>query len=234
MKKILLALLAINATVLYAQQSKWQLGVNFSPDYTNIWNHKKEKDSWGQAYKDAFRSSYRFSTGILVNRNIGSRWIIETGLTYIQQKEILNNFYYQVYSSRVRETPALSLNSVNHFLAIPVNALCFINKGKTRFFVQMGAAPIFFLSSNGYTERKYSSGELVGGYFRTGSKDRIVYNRIEYIQGVFGAGLSRQISNRFEVRMTPTYRHYFSTLYKPLEGFNPYSIGLNISAFIKL
>lgn len=233
MKRLLLALLVINTSFLFAQENKWQLGINFSPDYYNIWVKPTKENSWQNAYKDAYKGSMCFSTGLLVDRKLGNRWIFETGITYIEQTEVIKDFYYDYNGSYdvAQWNYSLSSKITTHYLAIPLNALYFLNLGRTKFFIQLGAMPLFYIASKGNYEANYFSGETFKENFNY-TADRV---RIEFIQGTIGFGLSQQISDNFELRVAPTYRHYFSTNSNrwKISYPTPFAIGLNIGGFMK-
>jgi len=178
-----------------AQQQKWQLGMHFSPSYNNLFINKATGFPRAISFYEARQAAVGISSGFLLNKKISKRWVFETGLTYSNRTDRVDNYILNYDGMMFITMPtiySLSYSTVVHSVYAPLNALYFINEGKTKFFVQMGAAFVVnFLGASTFEIVKFN-GEVEKQSYRS----RFLNYQFGTIQTTAGFGVSRQVSDR--------------------------------------
>lgn len=232
--KYILILLGLAAFRSFGQEdmSRFQLGVNFSPDV----NYRILENNDGTEMSDAIINSrddreipkFGYSTGLNVCFNINRFLGIETGLQYSNkgyQTEKIDLIFGQPDPSLPEH---LKYIDDFHYVDIPLKVNFTAGKKKVRFFSSVGITTNIFIKGTTTSVIYYSD--------RTErDKDPTSYDFEKVnLSPTVSAGIDYKINDRMNLRVEPTFRYgVLKIIDAPVTGYL-YNGGLNVSYYFGL
>lgn len=163
-----------------------------------------------------------FSYGVNLGKKVAKRWVIVTGVNYLNQSIDYNsniasldaNNRAQAFvadlnanSSNLTTTTPYKINSSNEFLSIPLQAGFILLDKKIGLQLNAGVSSDFFMKNTLIDE----SGKLAS--FSQGAGDNSAYRTINWT-GLASTELSYRISNHYQVSLLPGLRYGFNPVLK--------------------
>ncbi len=163
-----------------------------------------------------------FSYGVNLGKRIAKRWVIVTGLNYLNQSIGYNsniasldiNNRAQAFvadlnanSSNLTTTIPYKINSSNEFLSIPLQAGFILLDKKIGLQLNAGVSSDFFMKNTLIDE----GGKLAS--YSQGAGDNSAYRTINWM-GLASTELSYRISNHYRVSLLPGLRYGFNPVLK--------------------
>lgn len=215
-------------------QSKWQFGLNFSPDicYRQLINHSGDPmlNSFiaQRNEQETFRVTYTAGLGALYN--INDKWGIETGL-YFSDKGFQNTAVPITTSTQPDGTGDFAYSTFHYlYLEIPVklNMNLPLNK-KTALIGGIGIGNNLYLSN--YSEMFLGNN---GKYTTLGhnTDNSGLYNPY-FISGLISLGIARQFNEQLSMRIEPLYRAGISSIVDAPIHCRLNSVGLNFGLWLR-
>lgn len=163
-----------------------------------------------------------FSYGVNLGKKVAKRWVIVTGLNYLNQSIGYNsnvasldiNNRAQAFvadlnanSSNLTTTTPYKINSSNEFLSIPLQAGFILLDKKIGLQLNAGVSSDFFMKNTLIDE----GGKLAS--YSQGAGDNSAYRTINWT-GLASTELSYRISNHYRVSLLPGLRYGFNPVLK--------------------
>ncbi len=223
MKKYLLLVLYLISITVFAQDKKLLLGFSFSPEYSN------EQISY-ISIPNGIKGTFGYSTGLKLLYKIKSRWALETGLVFSNKARKLSLEGYNVWD--LNDPYYANLNSTkikytSYYLEIPMKVNYYITTGKLKIFISTGiSGDLLLLRKSKYT---YT--------YNDGTTEKLIYKSSEKFNAIVlgvqaGLGLEYNVSNRFIMRIEPTYKGQVLNFYRYTTNY--FSLGGNFGLFYSL
>lgn len=163
-----------------------------------------------------------FSYGVNLGKKVAKRWVVVTGLNYLNQSIGYNsnvasldaNNRAQAFvadlnanSSNLTTTSPYTINSSNEFLSIPLQAGFIVLDKKIGFQLNAGVSSDFFIKNTLIDE----GGNLAS--YSQGAGDNSAYRTVNWT-GLASTELSYRISNHYRVSLLPGLRYGFNPVLK--------------------
>jgi hypothetical protein len=163
-----------------------------------------------------------FSYGVNLGKKVAKRWVIVTGLNYLNQSIGYNsniasldvNNRAQAFvadlnsnSTNLTTTTPYKINSSNEFLSIPLQAGFILVDKKIGLQLNAGVASDFFMKNTLIDE----GGKLAS--YSVGAGDNSAYRTVNWT-GLASTELSYRISNHYRVSLLPGLRYGFNPVLK--------------------
>ena len=201
------------------------VGFTFSPDYSyRILVPDAETESLAEFLDLSETPKFGFTTGFNYALKLNKRFTLEASILYAEKGEKL-----KLESTVLPTNPDDPITTViflsrTHYLYldVPVKLNYFITTKKVKFFVSGAISPNFFLTQKNSFRAIYENEKLPisRGFGDNG------FSRIN-LAFTAGLGLMYDLSDKFYLKVEPTYRRSITSIISgPLEGYL-YSVGLN-------
>jgi hypothetical protein len=247
MKKLLLLFIAVSPIKVQAQntetstipsrESKWKLGLCFSPDYA----YRTLTASGGDPTASRFAelrderevAKLGYTAGLDARYQINKRFALSLGLQYSNKGYQTKTQEYGLDPfSTPQPNDIVSARVVSGFHYIDLPLMLHImawSKGNFSLAAGLGLTASVFLTSSGKSYLKYADGSKS----TSRSTDRSVFKDIMLAPTV-SLGLDYKLSQKSMLRMAPTYRYGVTTIVDaPINGFL-WSYGLNLGYYRSL
>ena len=208
MKTILSALLVFISIAVLAQ-SKWQVGVNFSPEYSyrKLTSYNKVLE---ERRNNDDKAIFGFSTGLNLTKNISSNWALQFGLQFQKRGyKIYVDESDAVYYLPIDGEPFVGyLKAIQNMIQVPISVLYTLGTKKVKPFVRFGIQPGVWIN------------ESYGNY------------ALEFgLASTVGAGIRYTVSTTSELRFEPC--HTLSLVPYNDSDYNEklWTLGLNVSYY---
>ena len=230
LKNLTLALTLIPITFFSQNESQTTsktqaVGFTFSPDYSyRILVPDAETKSLAEFRDLSETPKFGFTTGFNYALKLNKRFTLEASILYAEKGEKL-----KLESTVLPTNPDDPITSViflsrTHYLYldVPVKLNYFITTKKVKFFVSGAISPNLFLTEKTFFRAIYENEKLpISRGFEDNGFSRI---NLAFTAGV---GLMYDLSDKFYLKIEPTYRRSINSIISgPLEGYL-YSVGLN-------
>lgn len=230
LKNLTLALTLIPITFFGQNESQPTLktqavGFTFSPDYSyRILVPDAETKSLAEFRDLSETPKFGFTTGFNYALKLNKRLTLEASILYAEKGEKL-----KLESTVLPPNPDDPITSViflsrTHYLYldVPVKLNYFITTKKVKFFISGAISPNLFLTQKTFFRAIYENEKLP---ISRGFEDN-GFSRIN-LAFTTGFGLTYDLSDKFYLKVEPTYRRSITSIISgPLEGYL-YSVGLN-------
>jgi hypothetical protein len=209
--------------------SKFQLGINLSPDIS----YRTYKDKSGanasliQLLKDTENPKAGFTGGFNACYNINSRIGFEAGLQYsnkgYQTVKIPLTYISQKPTDPVTARFLYSL----HYIDIPLKVNFTLGNSKLRFFGSTGLVTNVFIRERTTEWREYKEppGTKEYKFSYRDSRKRVI------LSAMISAGICWQLNEKMNIRIEPTYRRSITPINN---GISLCSAGLNLGLYYTL
>ena len=211
---------------------KLSIGFTFSPDYCYRKITPDAASFWIASHRDSIEiPKFGFTTGFNLAYKFNKRWSIETGFLFSDKgektiKQSLSGFV--VVNPNDPSLPSHYV-FVHHYcyLDIPVKANLYLLTKRTKIYLTAGATCNVFLTKGSQTISEFSDGH---------SSSSTNYNNIDgYSRFNFayfaGLGFSYDFTDKFYLKLEPTYRRSINSIIDtPIKGYL-YSMGLNTGVY---
>lgn len=205
------------------EQSRFSVGVNFSPNYSyRILSYPEEMQPWVEAREKNEHPSFGFNTGIVARYLILPYLEVELGLQFSRQT---NSFKNVPYTDREgRDAGEADIQYRFHYIEIPLRLNYIVIDKKFFGYITAGASVNQFLDDKAKTQLLFNNGDKDVINSETGFTD---FNKTCFgLIGGFGVGY--HITPKFNIRAEPLFRYSLTPMaVAPIEQ-NNYSIGCQV------
>ena len=212
------------------KESKFSVGVNFSPNYS--YRTLKYPDNLQSFVDDRERSehpSFGFNTGIAVQYLLMKKFEVELCIQFSRQTHMLK----EVTVVGTMGNVSMGLADVQlryHYIEIPILVNYRIVNQKFFGYISAGVSINQFLNDESKAWLTYSNGDNEVVHSESGILD---FNKT-VVGLVGGVGLGYHISEKLNLRVEPLFRYSLAPLAEaPIDQYN-YSIGCQIGMNVKL
>lgn len=177
------------------------------------------------AYSTTASRGTSFSVGMNLGKRISKRWLLQGGVTYLNQAigytsnyavvDANNNVLASVadyssinsFSSLIAVSSPYEINSVNEYISVPVQAGYLLVDRKFGFQLNSGLSTDFFMK-NTLTDK---SGQMAS--FSSSAGNDSPYRTVSW-SGLVGTELSYKIATQYRVSITPGLRYSINSVLK--------------------
>lgn len=243
MKKLIFFLATILTLSVYGQEreKKWQIGINFSPDYC----YRMLKNNNGGTMADfviATREEletprWGYTAGLNFGYNFSKHFAIETGIQLSSKGEAtdvhkvtlrfgdrIDDQYGFIPPSGKQITELKSSYSSYIYSEIPVRAIFLLGAKKIRFVTSLGITTNIFIVAKSKSIVKMSDGSTA-----TYGHDMTTKFKTINLSPMASIGIDYKISNRINLRAEPTYRYGILKITDTPVTAYLWNAGLNLS-----
>ena len=209
-----LSLFLISATLVFAQGSKFSLGVTGSADFYFIDLSPDSRVEEGVNYSVGASAQYRF------NSNLG----LNFGLRYAPRDFVVDYNFRFVNPNDPFLPKESSIDLLYLDIPVSINYL-FYSKMPYDFFFSVGLVPGILLSEGESVQ--YGDGRRVDN---PGLNDNL---NSFWLSGTLGAGVKYRLQDKLAVVLEPQYRIYFNSLGLFTEQRNPQLFSVSLGTEIR-
>lgn len=235
MKKLIILIILLTPLLSSGQgltntESKFSMGVNFSPNYCyRIIEYSEDMTTLVNLREKHEHPSFGFNTGIAAQYLLTQKLEIELGLQYSRQTHLFKDA--AIFAGIINPT-TIKVDQQNRYsyIEIPLQLnYRFLNK-KLFGYVSAGVSLNQFIKDKAKLRISYNNGETEVEWGNTGILD---FNKT--ILGVLGGfGLGYHLNDKLNLRIEPIGRYSLTPLAEaPIEQYN-YSIGCQVGVNLKL
>ena len=218
----LLTILTIIPLTIFSQDNdstktrKFSIGLTFSPDYCKT-------DNGANDFPEV--PAFGYTAGLNLVYNLNKRVNLETGLFYFDKVEKTKKYDLTFYPSNPSNPTKNAFTWHNIYVGIPIKIhYCILTK-RIKLYVTAGISANILLTEKATSVLEYSDGHTkTSNSTYTGSlSDRD-------FAGITGLCIGYALSDKFAMKIEPTYRHFLSSTFRaPV-----HSAGLEIGLYFKL
>ena len=236
MKKIVVLALCMICSNIFAQDNKLLIGASFSPDYSyrHLSANSKNSDSFAKeliaARNEAEAPLLGFNSGLKLIYKIKPKWALETGIGISKKGERFKEMEILVTDPNDPLAGDKIKNRFSYYyLEVPIKANYYLTTGKLKLFASAGLSADLFLFGKNKAIITFSDGHK--DIYNTTSTS----NGNSFALGVQGGfGVEYSLSNKFDMRIEPTYRRQILTTGNQIIKVQYYSAGLTVGVYYKL
>lgn len=212
-------------------ESKFSIGLSFSPDYSfrKIVSDNSLSSNSIVNHRDTFEiPKLGFTGGLSLQYRLGRVFTIETGLYFSDKGEKTNDMpLIMEVDEGMRNVRFVYHTS---YIDIPLKTNINLLSGNFKAYISAGVVANVFIFERNVSFVEYASGkENKNSSLTTTLFD---YNRLA-LGFMAGFGLSYDISDKFTCKFEPNYKRFItSATHAPIKGFF-YSTGLNVGVDYK-
>jgi|GEM_PF-3857554 len=230
--KAILPLMALSITTM-AQQEKWSLGINFSPDYTfyTIYAANKKAEAAVQSAASGDRPSMGLTASLSVARRLGNRWQAGAGIQYMTLTWYSNPLHYYVEPAGLSIQPPTDLPEEKDrvsYIGVPIYLnYTFALRERWQLYATAGATARFYLNTGRLQRIGISDGNSTEKNIWLEHKDYYQTGLITQI----GMGAAYHATKRLSFTAAPTFRFHLTPMNRTGNaGYYPYAAGLDLGA----
>ncbi len=208
---------------------KFQIGINYSPDYNYrcLTLYKENHDSKiDKEIRNKYETAkYGYTTGILISLAIHSKLAFTTGLQYsnkgyqIKKSSVANDLIVQAFRST-------HFNYSYHYIDIPLSMSYVIGKKKLQYIVSTGLTANLFINDKKFQNNNFSSNYTYIQLFIPNYNS----NKLN-ISPTLSCGLIYRIHSKIDIRLEPTIRYQLFNTRNTVLSAHLWNIGMNTGIF---
>jgi len=239
MKKVLYSLLLLFSIGLSAQDStntsfkRWAVGYTVSPDY--CYRILTSDGSANSIFIVSNRNGneipqYGITSGFNVCYFFKKHFSIETGINYSNSGYRTKDFSDFIYNGPPDPAIPTKIKFIYNYnyIDIPLKANVIIGKKKLRFIASAGIITNFLLFRKDIQIAEYSDGAIITSY----PKPQTGFNFVN-LTLLMSAGTDINLSEKFNLRIEPTYRYSLGIKNTSPVKENLWSAGLNLGLYFR-
>ncbi len=208
------------------------IGLSFSPDYsfrTLTSDATSSSNLIVESRDTSKKPCFGFTTGFNLAFILNRKWALEGGLQYSEKGENTNWHNYIWFPPGPNWPIAGSEANRYIYIDVPIRINYYLYSKRFKLYVIGGVAPNIFLTYKSTFTSLFSDNQKESST----SYSRDNFNGIN-LSLMAGLGASYDFSDRFYVKMEPTYRRFLNSITNtPVKSFL-FSFGLNTGIYYKL
>ena len=218
--------LLIPKTFSQTDSSRWQIGVQFSPDYCyRIIAKEYPGNPIYTFFDDRDFPKLGYTVGALSTYKLNTMFELQAGLTYsLKSYRTENTIYYLSHSPSMTVIPIVDADHYYHFLSIPVGVNGLFGKQKLKLLTNLSLTANYqFRRTDHYTFSNNNPEQVTkfdDAHFFLGSEA--------------GVGFSYQFNSHLNFRLLPVFRYGITKTPAYFTNIHLWSAGINIGAFYSL
>ena len=234
MKKLILLFLflplfSVGQNQTNVKETKFAVGLCFSPEYFNTVYNSVEGFLENNDYDTNNVSSFGFSAGISALYKLNDKFTVESGLSYYQTgwDAFKLKFFY------LEPGDPIYPNTVSYykykFISLPLKMNYFFINGKLKLFASAGIVVNYLSETNVHAYDLYKNDIIIE---RNNKLSKEYYNNFHF-QIIAGFGADYDLNKHFKLRIEPYFRRSVNSVSNTQIKNYMYSAGANMGVYYK-
>jgi hypothetical protein len=229
---LLMPLFSLGQNHTNVKETKFAVGLCFSPEYFNTVYNTVEGFLENNDYDTNNVSSFGFSAGISVLYKLNDKFTIESGLSYYQTgwegREAIKLIYIPLDPGDPIYPNTTSYYKYK-FISLPLKMNYFFINGKLKLFASAGFVVNYLSETNVHAYDLYKYDIILE---RNNKVSNEYFNNFNF-QIIAGLGADYDLNKHFKLRIEPYFRRSVNSVNNSMIKNYMYSVGANMGVYYK-